>query len=420
MSGLPGLNDQSPQAAYQFNVDTAKEAQKKPEPTVDEPMEKDCTTSADVAPNLSLRDRVILRFDELNATLDGKINNFYVQEKLDEFGRSIEDSFEGLRTKCRNWIEGDKDAAWYKALAGFLIKLPLRVVGNVLGLLFDILKTVLYFGVHPIKGIGNTFKILSIIIIEICTPENWAKIGTGMIGASFGHALVAGNPFTIVGWGIGATLAVAGVTISMFRAAYYAPTGQLGDSLRDALILQLKMTSESALLGFGLGCAVAGIEYALSEAQTAPASVYDLSPPVAGDEVISSEGFVSRYNLPKYSSTAVVDGGGVVMKWVGTPADPFPFRAVSGKLFSADDLIAFKTANELTIEVLPGSNQWIVQFGTVQNPLPPLSSVPDFPSMQEVLAAEVDEPFWNFDFLKRDYSQEILPQAVGGSFAIRV
>ena len=107
----------------------------------------------------SWNNRVIIYLSNLDDKLDKRIPNIWIQNKIDEVGRYIEKEFEPLE-EFNKWLDINGIGSWYKQLATFLYKLPLRALRNIIRLLYSIIKGILYTTVHPLKSLNKLAKLL--------------------------------------------------------------------------------------------------------------------------------------------------------------------------------------------------------------------------------------------------------------------
>lgn len=206
----------------------------------------------------NLHERTIAKLDSYDLFLDQKIPNFPIQNKIDRLGQKIKEKFAPL-TKFNKWLDSNGHGSWYRQLAIFLVKLPLRVVRNILKLLYDIVKTAIYAAVHPLKALNHLAKQMVNLIYELTKPETLTKIGAGVMGASLGQLAVTGNPFSAIGLGVGAALAIGGLSLGALQAALEAEEGQRSEAALHNLWSQVKGMPEAALTGFCLGLLIGAI-----------------------------------------------------------------------------------------------------------------------------------------------------------------
>lgn len=228
---------------------------------------------AQASRNKPWHERAIAHLDNCERRLDEKVPNSIVQNKIDELGRAIENKFAPLK-KFNDWLDKNKMGSWYKQLAMFLVKLPVKAIRNIVRLLYSIIKGVFYTAVHPMRAAVKLAKLLVRLANELTKPETWSKMGAGMLGATAGHALVTGNPFSVIGLGISAGMMVGGISIGMLKTALENEKRHRWDAVKEHLLFQLKALPESALTGFIMGLIMGGIERALSPPVSAKVDDY--------------------------------------------------------------------------------------------------------------------------------------------------
>lgn len=206
-------------------------------------------------------ERTISKLDSYDLLLEEKLPNFKIQDKIDRLGRNIKEKFAPLK-EFNTWLNSNGHGAWYMQLATFLVKLPLRAMRNIIKMLFDIVKAAIYSVVHPLKALNHLAKLIVNLIYELTKPETWTKIGVGVMGASLGQLAVSGNPLSAIGLGVGAALAITGLTIGALQAALEVEDGHRKEAALQNLLKQVKGMPESALTGFCMGLLIGGISKA--------------------------------------------------------------------------------------------------------------------------------------------------------------
>src|SRR5262245_61236389 len=109
--------------------------------------------------NIPWHKRAIAHLDACERRLDDKVPNSIIQNKIDELGPAIENKFAPLK-KFNDWLDKNEMGAWYKQLAMFLVKLPVKASRNIVRLLYSIIKGVFYTAVHPMKAAVKLAKLL--------------------------------------------------------------------------------------------------------------------------------------------------------------------------------------------------------------------------------------------------------------------
>ncbi|MBS0655329.1 MAG: hypothetical protein JSR46_06110 [Verrucomicrobia bacterium] len=211
-------------------------------------------------------DRAISQLDAWEYALDEKIPNFPIQDKIDSFGRKLKEEFAPL-TAFNTWLDSNGDGAFFEQLATFLVKLPARVVRNIVEVLYNIVHTAIYAAVHPLKALNQLAKLLVTLVYELTKPETWTMIGAGMVGAGAGQLAVTGNPLSAIGIGIGGALLIGGLSVGALQAALEAEEGKRGEAALKNLELQAKEIPEAMLTGFCMGLLIGAISKAVPSKQ---------------------------------------------------------------------------------------------------------------------------------------------------------
>ncbi len=207
-------------------------------------------------------ERAVAHLDNCEQRLDEKIPNSIIQNKIDKLGQAIESKFAPL-TKFNDWLNKNEMGSWYKQLATFLVKLPIKAARNIVRLLYSIIKGVFYTAVHPLKAGVKFAKLIVRLLHELTKPETWSKLGAGIMGASAAQALITANPFALIGVGIGGAMVVGGISWGMLKAYLATNEQQSGRSAAlENLMNQAKMLPEAALTGFCIGLLFGGIQKA--------------------------------------------------------------------------------------------------------------------------------------------------------------
>lgn len=197
--------------------------------------------------------------EKVDCKIETTIPNWYIQNRLDTLGRAIEAQFAPL-VKFNLWLDSNGQGEWYKKLAFFLAKLPPRAARNIITLLYKIVASALCFPVHPLRSLNNLAKLFVQLTFEMTKPQTWSKIGTGMIGAALGTAVIPGNPLSVLGIGIGGALLVSGLSLGTLKAVILAKKGfRLRAALHDCAS-QGKQLPESMLTGFCMGLMLGAIK----------------------------------------------------------------------------------------------------------------------------------------------------------------
>jgi len=218
---------------------------------------------SEVSSSITLSDRIVAHLNKWDTELDAKMPNFVIQEKIDKIAGELEQKFSAF-TDFNTWLNSNDQGNWYHQLATFLVKLPVRAVRNIINLLYSIIKGILYSVTHPLKSANHAVHLLALLALELSKPETYTKIGAGMMGTSLGHCLIAGNPLSILGLGIGAAMIVGGLSFGALKAAIESQ-GFVGAKLN--LSTQLEQLPEALLTSFFMGLLIGGVRKAIYEKQ---------------------------------------------------------------------------------------------------------------------------------------------------------
>jgi hypothetical protein len=271
--------------------------------------------------DLSWEKRAVSQLNEWDTALDGWMPNWVLQDKIDQLGTHIEDMFSSLPT-FNSWLRNNGDGAWYIQLATYLVKLPLKAAHNIVNLLYNTIKGILYGATHPLKGLNAVAKQMVLLAHALTQPETWSKIGAGVIGAGLGQALIFGNPVSVIAMGLGAACAIAGVSFGALKAAIEAEEGKKFDAIVENVGGQFKQIPESLLTGFFMGLLIGGIKKMLTKPEPTD-SVMNTSKTSAkkvqsssGKQSLSLEGaraqaveFTQQHNLPPPGHVSVLSTG---------------------------------------------------------------------------------------------------------------
>jgi hypothetical protein len=255
--------------------------------------------------------RSISYLDSVEKKLDQKIPNLAIQNKIDVLGRYIQKKFAPLN-KFNNWLDSNGQGKWYQQLATFLAKLPVRAFRNIIQILYNIVKGIVYTAVHPLKSLNHLAKMLVNLAHELTKPETWSIIGAGMIGASAGQAIVTANPFALIGMGIGAAALVGGLTWGSIKAAVEVQQGMEIKAVKQHLWKQAKELPEPMLTGFVMGLIMGGIQRAIQAQQI---KTFQVSNSIEAKEF--ADNFVKENHLPKYTQVDFDTAGRISIKWTG-------------------------------------------------------------------------------------------------------
>ena len=210
--------------------------------------------------------RLINQINNCERKLDELIPNNSIQKNIDSLVERLEKKFSPLY-EFNKWLNSNGDGKWYQQLATFLVKLPARSVRNIIQLLYNIIKGIVYAATHPLKSLTHLAKMLIALAHELTKPEVWSKMGVGLIGAGLGQSLVTGDPMSVIEMGIGAAMVIGGVSVGALRAALEAEKDNRLEAAKQNLFSQAKELPESMLTGFCMGLITGAIQRAIRESQ---------------------------------------------------------------------------------------------------------------------------------------------------------
>lgn len=217
---------------------------------------------------------LLKRLEKWETQLDKFIPSFGLQTKYDQLMACIRHEFNSPDcswNRFNSWLEDNGHQHWFLQLGDFLAKLPLKAARNILRLVATIIKTAICVPletvVHPLKAPLKLARLLVTLVYNLTQPETWTKIGTGMLGTSLATTTFSSNPAGILGIGIGAALAVSGISLGTLKTILFAERQERFNSAKDYLLGQAKNIPEDLLTGYCLGLLVHGIQKIIHEWQ---------------------------------------------------------------------------------------------------------------------------------------------------------
>lgn len=164
--------------------------------------------------------------------------------------------------RFNKWLDDNGQGNWYWQLATCLYKLPMRAVRDIVELLYQIIKTCVAMLIQPHKIPTRVAILLISLVAALTKPETWAQMGAGAIGASLGQCAV-GNPFAVIGFGIGAAMLLGGVSVGAIKTAIEAKSGSKLQEVGYYLRTRAEKLATGMLSSFFIGLILGGIERAL-------------------------------------------------------------------------------------------------------------------------------------------------------------
>ncbi|MDP1607843.1 MAG: hypothetical protein Q8L98_00855 [Chlamydiales bacterium] len=182
-----------------------------------------------------LHDYLIQKLTDLDQTLDHVLPNWIFQSVMDQTGESVQNKINdlsqylraqlGINTSFNEWLNSHDGDTWYKELAIYAGKLPLKGIYQVVSLLRHVIEISCYSVMHPLKALGSFAKYLIDFIYSFALAETWCVMGASMASSSVGRSLISGNPLFLLGIGLGGALFLAGLSAHALQAATQAKEG---------------------------------------------------------------------------------------------------------------------------------------------------------------------------------------------------
>lgn len=219
------------------------------------------------AESLHICDNIVRKIDNFESDVIDKVPHVFdyvtYSPEVDDVLRLIHSKLEPFKL-FNDWLDTNElNDIWNDTLyvlAEFLVKLPLRVIRNIVGMVANIIGAALYATVHPLKATTKLAKLIVRLVEELTKPVTWTKIGSGLIAASLANMAI-GNPASIVGFIVGGAMMAGGISIGALLAALKEETGR--DALNAAALevwTHVQRIPEAMLTSFCLGLIAGGIQ----------------------------------------------------------------------------------------------------------------------------------------------------------------
>lgn len=208
----------------------------------------------------------IRRVTAWEGRLEEKIPCFLFQKKIDQLGQEIEKTFAPL-TRFNKWLNTNEQGSWYKQLAWFLAKLPIKAARNIIQQLYQIIRSIINGLIHPLQTMNSIAKLLVMLPYELIQPEMFSKLGAGIIGTGLSEATLSAGLPSLIAIGVGGALLVGGVSAGTLKAALQAEKGQKLQATKAYLLKQAQELPETLLTSFYMGLIIGGIRRAVQELQ---------------------------------------------------------------------------------------------------------------------------------------------------------
>lgn len=206
--------------------------------------------------NPSWTSKAIQVLQENNKALDHALPNNKIQEIIDRFYENkLQPLLQNKKAQAFNtWLDQHGQGNWFKQLTLALVKLPIRSVRDVLSMVYNVIKAIVYGLVHPLKALNKGIEFFLRLVEALKQPETYTMLGAGVIGAALGQG---GAP---IGLAVGGLFIAAGLTYEMVRAAVNAPRGEKLKSINAELLWKhLQLIPQPLTTGLLTGLATRAI-----------------------------------------------------------------------------------------------------------------------------------------------------------------
>lgn len=211
--------------------------------------------------------KAIQILNETNQKLDEAFPSNRVQTLIDNFyTKRLLPLMKGEKARAfHTWLESNGEGDWYKKLATYLFKLPLRSVRDILEMVYHVLKASIYGLVHPIKSMNEVAIFFMRLIEALKHSETYTALGAGMLGSSLGVCAVTGlYAPAAVGAAVGALFLEVGICFGALRFANRADGFQIIVKI-DRMKQHLKLIPQSFTTGFLIGLVSGTIQKVTAE-----------------------------------------------------------------------------------------------------------------------------------------------------------
>src|SRR5439155_1033076 len=129
--------------------------------------------------NISGTEKIIYIFQQNNEKLDDSFPSNFIQTVIDNFyiKRLVPLLKHEKALAFQSWLNSNGEGDWYKKLAIFLIKLPLRSVRDILSMIYKVLRAIVYGFIHPLKGLNEAGIFFIRLIEALKHPETYTSLG---------------------------------------------------------------------------------------------------------------------------------------------------------------------------------------------------------------------------------------------------
>lgn len=233
-----------------------------------------------------LSERLIAKIDQFNIKVEQALPAFLWQSKLDSVGAYIEKQFAPL-AEFNQWLNKNDAKAWYAQLATALYKLPMRIIRNIIKILYNQIKQFCFSIVHPLQAVSLFAKMLITLAEALTDPKVWPHMGAGVVGTGFGTGLVPTLAF-----GIAAAMIVGGLSFTIISEG------------TSAAYLEAQKLPEIFLTSLCMGMLAKSIKKAYRKYN----NKFENSNEVA-------DAFISKNKLPNYAESERFGSDRVGIRW---------------------------------------------------------------------------------------------------------
>lgn len=271
-------------------------------------------------------ERAVSYINKWEKQLDEKMPNNLLQVKLHTLEKHINKLLKtpiGHVKAFNAWIDDNGHGAWYKKLCIFAGKLPIRAVRNIVRVVYNIIKALIYSFVHPLKALSNTAKYIVNFIDQLTKPETYTKMGAGILGASLGQmAVTAGfGPYAYIGLALGGGLMLIGLTAGAIKAAIKGEKSHKMQAIKEELWNHIKSIPESLMTGFVMGVIIGGIQQCVASQQITNPDVKNVTDLQAAKNWLYND-YLPKHHLPPPTNITLDPGTGqIVATWKGSQLD---------------------------------------------------------------------------------------------------
>lgn len=195
--------------------------------------------------------RTVTFLAEWDARLETILPNFWFQDRIDEWGRLLDAQLTAF-VPLADWLTENSGRDWFEQMALFLCTLPAVVADRIVRSLYGVIKELLRFGAHPLKGLIAAAHCMVDLLDAFTEVRRWPEAGAGLIGSSIGQAFGAARPLSMIRFIIGGALLVSGLTLLQLEATLASFEG--GEEAYALLFREASLIPSALSSGFASGC----------------------------------------------------------------------------------------------------------------------------------------------------------------------